>query len=461
MQYILAIIVSLLAVCAGGAAPPEPNSSAPQIQPFAGHESGLLLTLAGSNTLGGRLAPAWARAYLAAKGASAVALQPLNGANEYRVRGLNNGREVFIDILAHGSSTGFLSLETGRADIAMASRPIKPAERDRLRHLGDLTEPAAEHVVAIDGLAIIVHPDNPLRELSVTALTEIFSGRIQNWRQLGGPDLPIHLYARDHNSGTWETFAQLVLHSGLPLAKNARRFESSDLLSDRVASDPAAIGFVGLASIRSARALAVSDGESASLLPGKLFVATEDYPLARRLYLYRSPNSPNFISGDFIAFVQQGLGQDLVEQVGFVAQEPVDLPVQAVTGPPHYRALAAQGKRLSVNFRFRNGSAELDNKAKRDVLRLAQFLRQPQNQRAHIQLVGFSGQYRNQELAGVLSRLRATAVKSALFAEGVRTRAVVGLGAELPIADQQTGKSKNDRVEVWLISEVRATAMAH
>ena len=90
--------------------------------------------------------------------------------NEYRVVGRNGEKLVFVDIRAHGSSTGFVSLEKGQADIAMSSRPIKALERDRLLKLGDLFEADAEHVVAIDGLAIIVHPDNPLESFSVDTI---------------------------------------------------------------------------------------------------------------------------------------------------------------------------------------------------------------------------------------------------------------------------------------------------
>ena len=331
----------------------------------------------------------------------------------------------------------------------MSSRAMKAEERKSLHHLGDMTDFAAENVVAIDGLAIIVHPDNPLQNLSVATVHRIFAGHIANWRDLGGPDLPIQLYARDENSGTWDTFQSLVLRDS-PLATRARRFESNDELADRVAADAGGIGFVGLASVRQARALAISDGDSHPLQPETLHVATEDYPLARRLYLYKPPTSLRPVLAEFVHFAQQRQGQDQVKAIGFVSQNPLDLPVTVTSGPAVYRALAEQAQRLSMNFRFHGGSAELDNKAKRDAVRLAEFLKQPEQQAFRIQLVGFSSHKRNRALADVLSRLRATAVRTALFSEGVVTESVMGFGAALPVADQHSGKNKNERVEVWL-----------
>src|SRR5690606_979959 len=125
-------------------------------------------------------------------------------------------------------------------------------------------------------------------------IAQIFSGKITHWDQVGGGQGRIRLYARDSNSGTWETFRDLVLSpKRLELHPEARRFESNADLSHTVSSDINAIGFVGLASVAQAKALAVSSGDSRAMLPSKAQVATEDYPLSRRLYLYISPEETN------------------------------------------------------------------------------------------------------------------------------------------------------------------------
>src|SRR5690606_21077080 len=121
-------------------------------------------------------------------------------------------------------------------------------------------------VVALDGLAIIVHPDNPVTRLDIDSIRALFAGDIRNWRQVGGRNAPVRLAARDDKSGTYETFRMLVLGNA-SLAADAQRFESTDELAHRVASDPDAIGFVGLGGVGGARTLAIGDAETPPLHP--------------------------------------------------------------------------------------------------------------------------------------------------------------------------------------------------
>lgn len=420
--------------------------------------SRLLFSLAGSNTIGEHLAPAWVEAFLAAKSATGIYREPMAGANEYRVHGTFEYEKVHIDIRAHGSSTGFKSLKNHSADIAMSSRGIKQDELVSLAALGDLSTAAGEHVVAIDGLAVIVHPQNPIAALSMDSLALIFSGKITHWHQLGGSDHAISVHARDHNSGTWDTFKTLVLGENNRLASGAARYESNDELSASVANDVGAIGFVGLASVNKSKALAIFDGDTDALPPLPLHVATEDYLLARRLFLYTS-TKPTGLVQEFVHFCQTHDGQELVEEIGFVAQNPLRQVVKNTAGPAFYREMSRRAERLSINFRFQRNSAELDNKAKRDVQRLAHFLKQPQNQDLRVQLIGFSDERNTSSLAEVLSRLRATVVKTELFHHGIATEAVVGFGASRPVAQASGTKSKNDRVEVWVYADDQDPAL--
>lgn len=442
MTFFLIMTTFGLSLTAKGSVPGE-LESAP-----AG-ASRLLFSLAGSNTVGEDLAPAWAEAFLAAKSVDPIRAEPLATANEYRIYGRIEHERVHIDIRAHGSSTGFVSLHNHSADIAMSSRAIKPQELATLASLGDLASAAGEHVVAIDGLAVIVHPQNPVSALDIRSLALIFSGEITNWRELGGRDERITVYSRDDNSGTWDTFKSLVLGDKHQLTTEAARYESNDELSTSVAGDTGAIGFVGLASVNDSKALAVFDGETAALAPLPLHVATEDYLLARRLYLYTATH-PAAIVQEFVRFCQTEAGQEIVEQIGFVAQNPLSQVVESSAGPAFYQEISRHGKRLSTNFRFQRNSAELDNKGKQDVRRLAEYLKQPHNRALRVQLIGFSDEEKTGTLADVLSRLRATAVKTELFHHGISTESVVGFGASRPVAQSPTAKTKNDRVEVWV-----------
>lgn len=414
-------------------------------------ESGLLFTIKGSNTIGAKLAPTWAKSYLTSLGVQNVDILPGAKENEYVVEGFNRGEPTYISIYAHGSSTGFRGLDDLSADIAMSSRPIKDKENKAIAPEEDLTQFQSEHVVAIDGLAIIVHPSNPVGELTKDQVARIFSGQYTHWNQLGGPDLPIRLYARDNKSGTWDTFKNIVLAKQYRLAPSARRFESNDRLSESVSSDMQAIGFVGLASVLDAKPLAISDRGTKAILPNPVYVATEDYPLSRRLFMYSVPGQGNRYSQEFLRYVQTSIGQQLVERVGFVSQKPISLAVNNIEGPDDYVNIVKNGERLSLNFRFREGSASLDNKAKHDVLRLVNFMRSPENEGKIVQLIGFGDSKSTERRSILLSKLRALSVKTALHKRGVYTESITGFGDDLPVASLSGSFAhKNQRVEVWV-----------
>src|SRR5690606_39821510 len=108
-----------------------------------------------------------------------------------------------VSVAAHGSGTGFVGLQDGSADLAASSRPIKGGEAEALKGLGDLRSLDGEQVIAIDGLAIIVHPRNPIASLTTAQLAAVFAGEIRDWSALGGTPGAISLYARDDKSGTY------------------------------------------------------------------------------------------------------------------------------------------------------------------------------------------------------------------------------------------------------------------
>ena len=392
------------------------------------------------------------KSYLLAKGAEDIRVLPLQTENEYRVEGLVSGLPVYVEVAAHGSSTGFKALLAAKAEVGMSSRPIKNKEVVALAAGGDMLSLEGEHVIAIDGLAIVVHRDNPLRALSLEQLASVFSGQVRNWRELGGSNRPINLYARDDKSGTWDTFKNLVLRKRVKLSGSAERFESNDQLSDRVSADLGGIGFVGLASVRNARALLVSDAGTKPLLPEQSSVATEDYVLSRRLYLYTQPQTAAPFLREFIGFTQTDMGQQQVGRTGFISQALISTPAdENREGPKEYLALTDNAQRLSVNFRFSQGSAVLDNKALRDVQRVVDYVSRQENAMKTIHLIGFGDVKQSESRSHVLSKLRALTVRSALHKMNVSTAPISGFGAYMPVAaDSAQGKVKNRRVEVWV-----------
>ncbi|MFV3288921.1 substrate-binding domain-containing protein [Pseudomonas sp. NY11955] len=412
------------------------------------------LRVQGSNTIGAALLPALVQGQLRAQQAGAIEQRPGELPNETVITARDvHGQALRFDIAAHGSSTGFIALGRGEADLAAASRPINDSEARQLQALGDLRAASAEQVIGLDGVAVIVHPDNPLPQLTTGQLAQVFSGQVQRWEQLGVSGGAIHLYARDDRSGTFETFKALVLepqHS--ELSSKARRFESSDELAARVGADRQAIGFSSLAAVHGAKVLAVAEGDAPAMLPERALVASEDYPLSRRLYVYL-PANPKPQAKALADFAQSPAGQAIVAQQGFVSQQIQAQPVPPQADmPPRYRTLAQQAQRLSVNFRFQEGSASLDNKALRDVQRVAEYLRQAGKLQSKAVLVGFGDPKETPGRAALLSRLRAQAVRRELARDGVELLEVTGMGDELPVAgnELEQGRLRNRRVEVWV-----------
>jgi len=418
-------------------------------------ESGPVLRIQGSNTIGAALGPALVEGLMREQGLLKIHSEAPDTANELRVIGETvQGRRVAVDIAAHGSSTGFTALKTATADLAASSRPIKDSERADLARLGDFKSVGAEQVIAIDGLAIILHPQNPLHELNTEQLARIFSGEAKTWEELGGSGGTIHLYARDDQSGTYDTFKELVLsRRGKTLSSAAKRFESSEQLSDAVSLDPQGIGFIGLPYVRQAKAVAIADGQSQAMLPLNSLIATEDYPLSRRLFFYLPPNGKNPWADALVAFAQSSTGQAIVAANGFIAQT-----VQAMTVTPNalmpegYQALSRHAQRLTVNFRFEEGSATLDNKARQDLSRVLDYIKQRDKTNRQVTLVGFGDAKSDPARADLLSKLRAMAVRRELVKSGVVFREIRGFGAEMPVAANSAdeGRIKNRRVEVWV-----------
>ena len=323
----------------------------------------VILRIHGSNTVGSQLVPELAKAFLQQKGARTVDQVPGLKEREFYVQGQldSDTQPEAIEIHAHGSTTAFTDLKSGTCDLGMSSRKVTMQEVEELRPLlGDLSSNASEHVTALDGLAVVVHQSNSVKTLTVAQVAAIFGGGITNWSQVGGPSGEITLYARDDKSGTFEFFRDHVLKKhGKSLAAQARRFEDSNELSDKVAQDAQGIGFIGLPYIRATKALALHDAGTPPLRPSERTVKTEDYVLSRRLYLYTGaiPRSP--YEAEFVKFALSDAGQSIVKQVGFVALS-LDAPQPPLQDDP--RAVSAAWKRLTqgalelpTRFRFRAG----------------------------------------------------------------------------------------------------------
>jgi phosphate transport system substrate-binding protein len=409
------------------------------------------------------LAPALAEAFLQKQKASDIRRVPRAEEVEMEVEGTLPGEDSVsvIEIEAHGSGTSFTALKEGRADIGMASRRINDDETKTLRSLGDMTSRANEHVLGLDGVAVIVNESNPIGALDIDKIRRIFTGAIGDWKDVGGSPGAIHLYARDNNSGTFDTFKNLVLH-GEEISRRAKRFQDSRELSIEVARDVSGIGFIGMPFIGSAKALKVFEGSSVPMHPTRMTVGTEDYRLSRRLYLYTASTPENPWVKKFVEFALSDEGQKVVDAIGFIGQslkgeqdrsptEPISSKAQ-VDVPSHYYDLTKDAERLPFNVHFTSGSSKLDNKAYRDLGRLLQLMEDSHGQSIGVVLLGFTDDVGDPQKNLDLSRQRAETVKDELIAVGISPRVVEGFGKSKPVASNSTaeGRSRNRRVEVWL-----------
>ncbi len=222
---------------------------------------------------------------------------------------MDNNRGADISVRGGGSSVGIASLLDGTCDIADSSRAIKESELQKA--LTRKVEPKA-HVVAMDGIAVIVNPSNPINALSKKQIKDIFTGKISDWSAAGGNSGKIVAISRDSSSGTYEAFGELVLNKQKTRA-DALLQASNQAVASTVARTPGAIGYVGLAYISSeVKALKV-DG----VIPSKETVLLAKYPVSRPLFMYTN-GKPKGMVAEFIDFIKSPEGQQLAEEEGFV-----------------------------------------------------------------------------------------------------------------------------------------------
>jgi phosphate transport system substrate-binding protein len=419
-----------------------------------------ILRLHGSNTIGAKLAQALVSEYLTAVlGAEKVEQVPGKKENEVFLKARVKDRLKVVEIHAHGSTTGFTDIEAGGCDVTMASRKIKDKEVASLQALGlgDMTAVTNEHVIALDGIAVIVNKSNKINVLEMPKLAAIFSGQITNWAEVGGEPGAIAVYARDDNSGTYDTFKHIVLDK-LALKEGSKRFESNPKLSEQVSRDPLGIGFTSLPNINKAKAIAIADTGAKPILPSFFTVATEDYPIARRLYLYTATNPANHHVRDFIELVHSRRGQEITNKIDmvdmnikpFYAEKADYSQIKNLALVQDYLKATDNAQRLSVNFRFNTGKVTLDNRGERDLGRVVDFLKDKLDRQ--IILAGFADNSGDYEVNNKLAKIRAETVADQLRARGIVVNHIASGGEELPVASNLSlaGREKNRRVEVWL-----------
>lgn len=227
--------------------------------------------------------------------------------------------DVDITVNESGSGNGAKSLINGTCDIADMSRFMKKKEFAAAVQNGVL--PVA-HAIAIDAVCLIVHPSNPVRQLTLEQVRDIYRGAISNWKEVGGPDKPIVVISRDTNSGTYETFERLVMTHKVngekireKIKPGAEYVGSNGAVRARVQSTPYAIGYVGLGFVdKTVKALEIS-----GVYPSRESIASGRYPISRPLFMFTNgyPKLGTHLHA-FVTLYLTEKGQEIIEEIGFV-----------------------------------------------------------------------------------------------------------------------------------------------
>lgn len=407
-----------------------------------------LLRIHGSSAVVSILAPELAQGFLEKEGF--IDIQRRNGdkpQERFIIATAPDGTgSIKIELSAQGTGYGLKDLATGATDIAVADQPKAAFATDNPKS----GEQVDEHVIALGAVSIIVNKVNTLHSLSSDQVAGLLSGEIKNWSQVDGPNWPVHVYVRDSESGSTRLIDQNILQNRRKTLSAAAKLLATDNEQSRaISGDPSGVAYVGNVFKRDNKALAIADGSYSAIAPTANNIATEDYPLARRIYFYTQATGNNPWIQAFVKFSQSPQGQALIPATGFVALEPKLIKVKPNHKMPQpYRELVDNAQRLSINFRFPSGSSHLDDKSRHDIGRVVDYVRGHGIEHFALAAFGSGGEERAQAMAG----LRALAIRRALYKGGVVTTDIRNFGDRLPVAPDGTerGKYRNQRVEIWI-----------
>ncbi len=229
--------------------------------------------------------------------------------------------DVRISVTGGGSGTGIASLINGTVDLANASRQIKSEEIEEAQSKG--INPV-EHIIARDAIAVIVNPQNPVTQLTLEQISDIYSGKISNWKEVGGEDRPIVRLSRETNSGTHVYFLETVLRlseddNKTLFSRDTLLLPSSEGIISEVRHNPNTIGYDGLGYVpHDLRVIAIAETEGKPyILPMISTVNDKSYPIARDLYMY-TVGEPTGAIKDYLDWILSSEAQDIVVELGFV-----------------------------------------------------------------------------------------------------------------------------------------------
>lgn len=333
------------------------------------------------------------------------------------------------------------------------------------------------HSVAMDALVAIVAPDNPTPEISTLSLAKVLAGEVTNWSAIGGPDMPIVLHSLDPGADMQRALAERL---GAPIA-SAILHPDQQSLATAVALDPWAIAITGRSFVTPARRIPLTDSCGFPLLPTPLAVKAKDYPLALPVLLLAPQRRLPLMTREFLDFLRSPAAQAVIAANGYVDRSATRQPmtadglrlINAIQGAGDDITLADLKRlvnlmdgadRLSLTFRFEDGSSTLDPQSRDNLVDLAQLIASGQFRNERMVLAGFSDGSgpAAANLALSVERAARVAQELAAIAPDLAPEAlpmIDGFGEALPMACDETaiGRDLNRRVELWLLPDFPAS----
>lgn len=376
------------------------------------------------------------------------------------------------------SDEAFQALLKNESQIAMSARRILPDEARELRAAGagNMVSPEQERIVAVDSVVVVTNPANKVQELTVDQLRSIFSGKVRNWKDVGGDDHPIQVIAQEKGSTSYEFFMNYLFDQDVPDFRPAGLAPDDQSVSNTVYLDPHAIGYVGYAFQRGANAVTLVNECGLHARPDAFSAKTEEYDLNRRMYLYSrsdrldpsakslldfaiSPEADGVIGKS--GFIDLGIlrrGQTQEDERGLALADEIkayDAGFETTVAKEMLEKMVHYD-RLSTTFRFRLGSSKMDERGKLDMERLISFL-EDAPEGTEITFVGFTDSVGSFEGNRRLSQGRASEVMNEVRrSAGARLAHIKmrteGFGEVSPSACNvsERGRAVNRRVEVWI-----------
>jgi phosphate transport system substrate-binding protein len=218
-----------------------------------------------------------------------------------------------VQVNGGGSGTGIAALINGTVDLAQSSRIMKDDEKQKAK--ANRGADIVEQAVALDSLGVFVSSENPVQQLTIAQLRDLFQGKIKNWSAVGGPNAPVVLYGRESSSGTYDYFREHVLDKG-DFAPEVQTLQGTAAIINAVGHDKNGVGYGGIAYAKNVKALSIAAEGKPPVAPSEATVADGSYPLSRKLFFYYPQNAPERVT-KFAQWALTPEAQALVTKVGY------------------------------------------------------------------------------------------------------------------------------------------------